>query len=459
MSRFHFILVAGVTLFLYFEIPIQVWFLRLIGGYLIKIWVPPLLLFWYVLIKKLAQKRGLMKINLINLSLAFYSIFGFFSMIFNESSYYLAIKYYLIMIAPVWLYVVIIECFKDNRDIKKMIYILLFCIFLLSLYTFYLQYVYLISPSEIPEEITTSAGNAIGFAGEAFYSEQESIQYSRGLMVYEHGVYCGLLAPFVFFSILFYFISRNKMKYIYLIISFFMIYQILNTMSRSGIISFFSGLFVLLCIAYYREVRVRGTVILFSLLLGSIVFYIFISKPYIIRRLLQPINILGFGFINEYLMAYEILDLSGIGGIDQHIVTLFISLDVFIRNPFLGSGFTFAAVEINELNRYLFILVSAGLLTVIPYIIFFTGLTFSIGKYLRYLNLMNSKDSYMEYLFFALSITYLVKLMNQGLELYYYWIFFSLSSAWIRNWRRELLSLQRLRVGPGNYIPMNGSME
>src|SRR3990172_4176551 len=130
----YFILIAAVTVFLYFEMMTQVWFLQLIGGYLIKVWVLPLLLFCYILTKKMVRLEDPLKVKFTSLMLALYAMFGLTAMLMSEESLYLVIKYYLIMIAPVWFYFVIIEQFKDNRDIELMIKVLIFCSFLLSIY-------------------------------------------------------------------------------------------------------------------------------------------------------------------------------------------------------------------------------------------------------------------------------------------------------------------------------------
>jgi len=63
--------VVSLLLFLYFELPNQVWFLSLLGGYLIKIWVPPLLLFLFVFIMKFKSGKPLFEVNLLNASLFF----------------------------------------------------------------------------------------------------------------------------------------------------------------------------------------------------------------------------------------------------------------------------------------------------------------------------------------------------------------------------------------------------
>ena len=120
IPRIYFITIICVTIFLYFELMNQIWFISLLGGYLIRVWLPPLALFYFILIKKLKRGENLIKINFPNLMLIFYSIFGFISMLMNESMHN-AIKYYLLMIAPVWFFAVLYDFCKTNRDVDLLI--------------------------------------------------------------------------------------------------------------------------------------------------------------------------------------------------------------------------------------------------------------------------------------------------------------------------------------------------
>lgn len=445
MSLLHFILIASVTVFLYFELMTQIWFVKLLGGYVVKVWVLPFVLFIYLIIKKLGGKGDLLKVNLINIMLVNYAVFGIVSMFLNETMHN-AIKYYLIMIAPVWFLAVIIDNFKDNRDIELMIKVLLICSFLLSVYTYNLQLQYKKSPSSITRKIIAHHGGELELSEAAFV--EKGVEHSRGLRGYEHGKYCGMLAPAILFSILFLLKSGRKIKYIYIAISFFMIFQIIKTLSRSGIVSTFIGIVVLISCIYIHEKKGRTKIFLFSLLIFvPIIIYLFEYQFNAVLRLVQLLNILGINQIDNYLYTYGLTSFSSDAYLDPHYLYYGESLDVFVKNPIFGIGYRFSELVLRGHNRYLFILTSSGLITFIPYILFLIGLTILIRKGM--LNFRHYKPSGINYgyFFYACNIMFLFKLLNEGMETFYYWIFFALAIAWIRNYKREALRSKKIMNG------------
>ena len=56
----YFILINGVAILLYFDIVNHYWFVKLLGGYLIRIWVPPFLLFLFVLIQMMVKGANIL---------------------------------------------------------------------------------------------------------------------------------------------------------------------------------------------------------------------------------------------------------------------------------------------------------------------------------------------------------------------------------------------------------------
>jgi hypothetical protein len=378
MSRFHFIFIAGVTLFLYFEVMTQIWFVGLIGGYMVKVWVPPLALFIYVVMQKLVKRRQLFEPNFLNLMLILYAAFGIISILLSEGLYF-GLKFYLIMIAPIWYYAVILYNFRDNRDIELMIKILVLCSLLMSIYTYLLQAQYEALPYDITREVVTRRGGVIGLSEGGFV--ESGIVYSRGLRSYEHGKYCGMIAPVILFSILFFIKSKRWIKYVYVAISGFLLLQIIDTYSRSGIISTFIGIAFLVSSIFINERKERIKIVVLSLLVAvpSIPYLIGYKFP-VFLRLIQILNILNIGFIDDYLYSFKILAFSTESYFDPHFQTIYESLNTFFTSPLLGSGYRFSELLMREHNRYLFVLISAGLVTFIPYILFIGGLTLFIRK-------------------------------------------------------------------------------
>ena len=441
MSPFHFIFIAAITVFLYFELMTQVWFVQLIGGYLVKVWLPPFLLFIYLIIKMMLQGKFTLHIDFINSMLFFYSVFGLISMVINEETLHLAIKYYLIMIAPIWFYAVIIDNFKDNRDIEKMLRVLVLAIFALSIYTQYIQIKYSGAPHGTVEETTTSAGSMLALWQPTIFSS-EKIEFARGTTAYEQGKYCGMLAPAILFSLLFFIKANRSTKYFYIAMSGFVLFQIINTVSRAGIASTLVGVSMLIAMLFLHEKNERKKVALltFLILLILFIFLLRYEMNVLFIRFAQILSAIGFEKADIYLDAFGFESfIWGPSSIDPHLYSIGGSLQSFMENPLLGKGYIFSEITINEHNRYLFILISSGLLTLIPYVLFIAGLTFWVRK--KLLNSRYRQEDGVNYLYFFYScnVMFLVKLLNEGMETFFYWILFALASAWVRNLERDYL--------------------
>ena len=61
---------------------------------------------------------------------------------------------------------------------------------------------------------------------------------------------------------------------------------------------------------------------------------------------------------------------------DPHIVSAMASIQALMENPLQGLGFTYAEQQVGELNRYLFILVSTGVVTFLAYTLFWCGIIY-----------------------------------------------------------------------------------
>ena len=92
---------------------------------------------------------------------------------------------------------------------------------------------------------------------------------------------------------------------------------------------------------------------------------------------------------------------------------------------------------VREHNRYLYILSTAGLLTLIPYVAFILGLIIIARK--TFLNKLKSNRSIQDIglVLYPSVLLFAIQINNAGMETYYYWIFFGLAAAWIRNSKSE----------------------
>lgn len=427
----YFIILAGVTILLYFDVVNHFWFLKLFGGFLIKIWLPPFLLFLYVLSTMTARKENIFILRTINLPLVGYAFFGLVSMLLNDSLFG-AIKYWLIMIAPVWFYAVLTDGLKENRDIIRILKVLFFCGFLFCVQTAYYR-IQSIDSSIEEQEIVTSAGNVISFGGVPSVKvkgEGGFVEYSRGVLNVEHGNYCGMLAPLSLFGMMSFLYARGKVRYVYLLVSILMLAQIIDTMSRTGMVTTAIGLCGMFLLIYCNDKNKRKMVLTLAggMALASLTYIIASNKVFILLRFLTIFNMFELPqFLAEPLSAIVHHD-----AIDPHLATMGESIRAFLSSPLFGTGYLIRE-DGQELNRYLVILSTAGIFTFITYMMFFLGLICLLYRTMRSFSANDTDGANYGYLFFASGVMYFFKLMNQGLELHYYWIMMALASAWARN--------------------------
>jgi O-antigen ligase len=225
--------------------------------------------------------------------------------------------------------------------------------------------------------------------------------------------------------------------------SWFMLFQMLNTISRAGIASTFIGIAFLISLLYIHEKKERNKIVLFSSLTSVLTIIYFLSKyemNLLFIRFAQILSRLGIEQVNDYLDAFGFSSfIAGSSNIDPHFISIEESLKAFVENPLLGKGYTFSEQYLWEHNRYLFILTSSGLLTLVPYILFLIGLTILVRKTM--LNIRSYKTFGINYiyLFYACNIMFLFKLLNEGMETFFYWILFALGSAWVHNLSKEIM--------------------
>ena len=87
-----------------------------------------------------------------------------------------------------------------------------------------------------------------------------------------------------------------------------------------------------------------------------------------------------------------------------------------------------------EHNRYLFIMSTSGLLTILPYILFIISLLWLSWKSLnRVRNYRAQENLTVGAFLLPVVLLFALQINNCGQERYYYWIFFGFIAAWIRN--------------------------
>lgn len=430
----------------YFEVYYHYWFIKLEVGYVIKIWILPVLLFCFLLFKELLAKGysfPLKAVSGVNLFIVFYVLFGFISLTVHEQPYYIG-KYGLIMFAPLTLYVVIVDFFRDSRALGNALKWLFISGVIYSLVaTVYFNFV----PSDewnndaikvryMLTDVTDIRAlkefkNIHGF-GYGNYVVRETLP---GIAQPSFGA---MLAPLILAGFYYAINSSGLLRWFYYIASFFMFYTLTNTLARSSFVAFIIGLIPFL---WHIKKRIKD---ILTILIG-ITIIILANQP-MQYRFIQLIGSTAQKVIDKSSTAQKVIDkvktkieFSG----DGHIDSLNETLRNFKEAPFLGNGISYIEGKYKndrwyaEHNRYLYILSTAGLLTVIPYAGFILSLILISRKTLIYKLRTNKKLSDIGLVLYPSVLLFAIQINNAGMETYYYWIFFGLAAAWIRNSKSE----------------------
>ncbi len=450
-----FWLLTVVTVFLYFEVQWQVWFLKLLNGYLIKVWLPPFALFWMLVLQKLVAGKTTFTVVLnrtLIVSLFLYTVFGFASLAMNEAPYFM-VKYYLIMVTPVILFMVVVSYFRDNADIEKLLKILFICGLIQAVYSFYAFESWLAEGQPVREVVVTSRGNVIGAQGtDQYYSSVDQARVARfSDFSFEPGRFAAILFPFVVLGIYYGLVSRGFLRYGYWGASAFLCYLIMATVSRGAILASLVGLGVF----FYWMVRLRWVkwwLILFVLV--PIVLYGALSDTRFVYRLLLLLASMEWTshapFLVDLFHSYGVTVRA-----DPHLVSVSSTLRHAEIHPILGIGYTGMHLgaegsDTPELNRYLAILGSTGLASAVPYVVFVISLMWISRKAIVRLYRDHRPGVELGIILLTCTSMFAIKLNNEGQESLYYWVFFALTAAWIRNSRRFIgLARAKSRHPPG----------
>ena len=440
--RTSFILTIAVIIVNYYEIYNHFWFLKLLGGYVIKIWLLPALLFFYILIRQFIKGKIIFpskNIRHLNHFLLFYVIFGIGALFVHETLWNI-IKYSLMMFAPLMLYVVILYHFKDNIAIERMLKIL-FAIGLM--FAIYSAYLYLIEdPSawtgqKIEKKFMFSEDTAEfeTYALEYLYLDRRpAVRHT--IPGIDEPKFGGILCPLVLVGFYFSLRSKGYMRIFYYVSSFFLFYTVMSTLSRSSGTALLIG-----TLLFFMLLRKKILTLIFALLSIVLVLSVALYTEGAIDRFLSLVY--NIPILGENQFIYDLVSKRGIYvQRDGHVESYSEGLKVVSEAPLYGlfgigvKNFEDRYVDYRYVvphNRYMFILNTTGILTLIPYAGFIILLIFISRKLvirrLKSQGVMNN----IGLVLYPATVALAIKLNNEGLEAYYYWIFFGLTVAWIRN--------------------------
>lgn len=429
-------LITIVIIFNYFEVGHIFFVVKWLGGYLIRVWVPSLLLLYFILMQKLMSGRlGIPVRNIkgLNILLVIYIFFGYISMVANGLTLFYIMQSTLIMFIPLALYVVIIDRFRKNSDIERILKIFFVIGLVLSLYSIYVFYFIGFDALNL-NPIETRVGVIDPNETATFTLQDDELMDRPTLIGLSQDRFSGIISVLVLVGLYYGITSTGLLKYFYYTSSTIMIFIIIGTMSRSGIVSLIVGIMMFLwCIR--KKIQKRFMIVIVVIVMG-----ILISNEYSIIRLISLLDSMWtFFFDSEFFRGLLLKYVHRYGGIETHVESFEYGFRFFMETPIWGHGIPNIEEMVKSIrqfsihNRYLYILISAGVVTLIPYIGFIATLIVIARKTLLDGIKANSTINNIGFVLFPGCILFMVKLLNEGMEAYYYWIFFGLTAAWIRN--------------------------
>ena len=461
-------LATTVILFNYFEIYHNYWFLNLLDGYVIKLWLPPLTLLIIVIAVKRHHGNLLFSLKenwMLNLFLALYICFGLLSLIRNEQLYFIG-KYGLIMFGPIALYAAIVMLFRDNEQIVNVLAVLFAVAVLLSLYVLYLyDYVGVTSWQDRPYVMQYMLNNNVLNTKLSLnsISAGDFSAHTKTLAFVDEPAFAAMLAPLILFGLYQAVGSGKILLYLYYLPSFFLLHILLSTSSRSSFIAFTAGLIVFLWFIRKKVFHVIIILIVFTVMLTSSEFLKYrlwqiggIITSKISDVIVSPkdapspgtapppasiINRIEEILMNQVTTLDEGIKKKVIVNPEGHVESINKTMSYVKAKPFLGSGITHILERSRsdemrwgtEHNRYLYILSTSGLLTLAPYVLFISALIFLSLRSRRKLARSQGAMFDIGLVLIPAVLLFAIQINNAGQERYYYWIFFGLAAAWIRN--------------------------
>lgn len=416
----------------YFEVVRHFYLIKALGGYLVKIWLPPVALFAILLVMKLKRAqlswwtRGL---DTGHVFLVGYAVFGLASLFATEGLYNVG-KLGLIMFAPLAVYLIILEVMQSNEALERMLVFLFWAGVVLSIHA---QYVFLVgfqTGSFQFETFQTNVGEMDTGALATFRGVgggQGETAIRTTLPGLEQTKFSGMLSLLCIGGL---YLGMKRVgwgKLAYLVGSAGMFLTIVATMSRSTLAALAAG------IAVYVWYNRRERVLMVPLICTGLVAVV--MNDFVVDRILLLFT--GSGWFNDWEWVQAVALARGLTEIraEAHLDTVPISLDLFMSSPLLGVGISQmqSIVEVEEHNRYLYMLSTAGLLTLLPYVAFIFWLILKTRTILLSDLSRNTADPRLGCLMLAGLVFSAIKLNAENSETFYYWVFFALAAAWIRH--------------------------
>jgi hypothetical protein len=449
-----FLFTAGVLLFTYFDVYHHHWFLKLVDGYVVKAWVPPailLLLALWQIRRDVSPRHRLAGLRYPAMFLGAYILFGSVSLAWNEDPYH-AVKYGLVMFGPALIFLASLLLLDRNADIARVLHVLFWAGVLLSAHVFYMYEIRGYS-SWVGEPVALrwmwNEQVAQEVLGLNYYVSAGYFDYSRTLKLIDEPAFAAMLAPLVLFGFFLAARAGTWQGWLFFIPALFLLYTMIGTAARSSFLAFAVGLAPFLWFIRRRRLQVLLIVIATAGLLWQQPFILYRTALLAGAALSRAVELTGtestLSFIRSLEASMKKLDDSVKKQMpvqkDGHIESIAETLEHTRNYPILGYGIgrllaEHATPESSwhiEHNRYLFILSTSGLLAAVPYVLFLLSLLWVTWKAFPAGRGCRKQDVHLGILLVPALVLFALQINNCGQERYYYWVFFGLAAAWIRN--------------------------
>lgn len=432
-----------VIILAYYMVVQHYWFLKLTGGYLIKIWIPNVVIILAIFMKYEVIDSGgkspfmfkrdyAYPLYVILLILGVWNLISLFS--HDEGLWYVG-KYALVTFSPVCVWASIVILIRKN----SLIYRVLALIFLFGLINAVQVEIESILGYDSFESLKLSTGQTI----EAGSGSPLSLVHSADLL--RHGkkalgvnTYASwlMVLPLVGY-VLGRRSSRMYLKAYYYVSSLFISYAIVATMTRGAFIGLIVG--ILIFSWFMARARSKTKALSFFVVAAFSLVILMHHNPGLtirIYRLAISLPILSeVPYFKERLIDYGVhpdLVANAAEFDDQHFKRTGPSYDLLRQNMLFGAGWKMQ-FSVNEHNWYLRHAVVYGGISFLLLLIFFGTMVSRIWKVLKRELRNGSSDDSLGILMFSCVIASLVYLMVTPSEIMNFWILFGLAIAWARN--------------------------
>jgi len=425
----------------YYLIVQQYWFLRLTGGFLVKIWVGNVLMLSLVFIRlkildserKAPLKFGVDYTYPLILLLLIWAMWDCIALYSHGRVAKIVLKYMLVSFSPACIFLSIIILLREDAFIVRLLK-LIFFVGLLNAIGVELRF----SSDPYFSPLKISTGAVYEFGGGA------SINLLLGENLSRHGkelvgvnTYASWLMSLPLVG---YFLgtesNRRYFKWLYYLSSVFILYAINMAATRAVFFGMFVGFLVFVWFNRRLWSARRAMFIVVSLIIVT-VSTMWYSNAMTIRllELATRIPVLSQNdYIRSKLGSYGMSEgHMGKGTWDDPHFGRFSAVFGYIsKSPLFGVGWK-KQYEINEHNWYIQQLAIYGGITFILIILFFSSLLYRIWKVLRMEMVRGSPNASIGILLFSLIIGALVYLNASPGENMHIWVLLGLGVAWSRN--------------------------